>query len=60
MHDDLDIPPFLRRENTPEQQRRVARIVAHDRAPKIKNPPKRVKRSTRLLGLAIGTRVKRT
>ena len=56
--DDLDIPPFLRRELTPEIAARLKRITAQYRNPKIKNPPKRVtKRMRSGLGAMFGSKI---
>lgn len=56
--DGLDIPPFLRREYTPEVAARLKRITARAVARKIKNPRKR-RRSTGLGG-GFGLKVKVT
>lgn len=48
---DTEIPDFLRRPApTPEEQRSLARIVTRARNPKIKNPPKRASKASKLLG----------
>jgi hypothetical protein len=49
--DPLELPEILRRPPmTPEERRRLNRHVAHITARHLKNPPKRPKKSTRLLG----------
>lgn len=58
MTDDLDIPDFLRRADTPEQRARIARLTVSINRPRIKNPPKKASRRSKLLGPAFGTRIK--
>src|SRR6266516_813292 len=52
-----DLPEFLRRVDTEDQRRRRSRVIAIYRDRKIKNPPKRAKQSTKLLGRAFGTKI---
>jgi hypothetical protein len=48
-----DMPEFLRRPAvTPEQRRRLDRMRVNDVERTIKNPPKRAKRKTKLLGFS--------
>lgn len=59
MTDDLEIPPFLRREMTPEIAARLKRLTARYREPKIKNPPKRISKKHRTgLGPMFGSSIK--
>lgn len=59
MHEDqLDIPPFLRRELTPEVAARIKRITARSIERKIKNPRKRRRKTG--LGGSFGLKVKAT
>jgi hypothetical protein len=56
--DGLDIPAFLRRENTPQAQAKCRRIVARAAARKIKNPPRRASRAAKMLGPIFGSAIK--
>jgi hypothetical protein len=58
MSDDLTIPDFLRRENTPGQRARVKRLVRAVMDREIKNPPKRASRQARSMGPIFGTKLK--
>lgn len=52
--DGLDIPDFLKRAPmTKEDWERINRMTARARNPKIKNPPRRTKKASRLLGAPI-------
>lgn len=59
-YDELTIPDFLVRTNTPEQAARLKRITAAYRERKIKNPPRTKRRKAKGLGAAFGTRIKTT
>lgn len=60
--DDLDIPAFLRRHQTPEQAADLKRRTARYSRPKIKNPPRRITRAmrARLPGMMFGHRQAQT
>lgn len=59
--DELEIPEFLRRVETPESKARLKRITARYRARKIKNPPKRITKAMRTgLGGMFGAKIVKT